>query len=56
MIASAMKPCQRNTLQGIGQSAGFWFKVSGSKRAQVLVLIEGPLEAEILNQKLETRD
>jgi len=29
MIASATKACQRNTLQGIGQSAGFWFLVHG---------------------------
>jgi hypothetical protein len=43
MIASATKACQRNTLQGIGQSAGFWFK-AGPK---FLVLIEVP----VLKQK-----
>jgi hypothetical protein len=45
MIASATKACQRNTLQGIGESAGFWFLVPGSRfwfksGRKFLVLIE----------------
>ncbi len=54
MIASATKACQRNTLQGIGQSAGFWCKAG----LKVLVLIEAPvpkrnLEPETRNQEPE---
>src|ERR1700730_11168916 len=57
MIASAAKACQRNTVQGIGESAGFWFLflVSGSNPAQVSGFDrDGPFEAETLNRNLES--
>ncbi len=62
MIASATKPCQRNTFQRIGQSAGFWILVQGFWfKPGCKFLVSGfdrerPFEAETLNQKLETKN